>query len=92
MKERGGEGGIIAGLSASDIAEQAGDGSGTNMLEGIGDLLGVPMSGFHLSSGIFLTLAMILMQRGMMPQPINEIYQCLTTKSKFVPRCSASSV
>ena len=32
--------------------ERAGDGSGTRIFEGIGGLLGVPMSSFHLSSGM----------------------------------------
>ena len=40
------------GLSASDMSERAGDGSGTRIFEGIGGLLGVPMSGFHRSSGM----------------------------------------
>lgn len=53
MKEPAGDGGSKVGLSASEIAERAGDGSGTNMFAGIGGLLGVPMSGFHLSSGMF---------------------------------------
>lgn len=32
--------------------ERAGDGSGTRIFVGIGGLLGVPISGFHRSSGM----------------------------------------
>lgn len=46
--------GIIV-LAVSDRV-RAGDGSGTRILSGIGDLLGVPMRGFHLDSENFSML------------------------------------
>ena len=54
-----GEGGSNAGLPVLETAERAGDGSGTNMFDGMGGLLGVPISGFHLSFdmfGVFTTI------------------------------------
>lgn len=37
-------------LSVSELAERAGDGSGTSMLAGSGGLHGVLVRGFHLAS------------------------------------------
>ena len=52
MKEHTGEGGSKVGLSVFDTSDRAGDGSGTSMFDGIAGLLGVPTSGFHLSSNM----------------------------------------